>query len=462
MQRLILEVNPTMSDEINFSEIVEEIFQIDPTNPEYLTTGETTRFEFKTSFHPQTNKWDDYGKTIAAFANNLGGCLVFGIKPEIPHHLVGMQNDDFERLDSEKLTSYLNSRFSPAISFRKYTHQIKDRKFGLIYVKRSYFKPVIAIKNGDDNKTIRESDIFYRYEARSERIKYPELIQILDERRQREQDMWMQHLRKIASIGVENASIFNPDDGTVSGNKGTFVIDSELLSKISFIREGEFQEVSGKSGVPTLKIVGDVEILAAAGETQRSFSVKKEIISLNDIFEDFLLQKRPNHPELYIKQACHGDTWFVPIYYYASLAGFDIEKTKAVIESQLSTKPAKSHLLKRISSGDKSLFEYIPSLSPSEVQQKKLRFRQFFVSQSFSSDVLDEVSSDKKQMEYALSSIQSLKTEEIKIQYIFPILHEWFRQWYFCQEARQMRTLFNKAVCHLDKEIFFPRINNKL
>jgi hypothetical protein len=442
-----------MSDEINFSEIVEEIFQVDPTNPEYLTTGETTRFEFKTSFHAQTNKWDDYGKTIAAFANNLGGCLVFGIDKGIPHHLIGMQNDHFERLDSEKLASQLNSRFSPQILFRKYIHQIEDKKFGLIYVKKSYFKPVVATKNGDG---ICESDIFYRYEARSERIKYSELMQILDERRQREQDMWMQHLRKIASIGVENASIFNPDDGTVSGNKGIFVIDSELLSKISFIREGEFQEVSGKSGVPTLKLVGDVEILAAAGETKRSFSVKKEIITPKDIFEDFLLQERPNNPELYIKQACHGDTWFVPIYYYASLAGFNIEEIKVFIESQLSTKLAKNNLLKRISSGDKSLFEYISSSSQSEIKQKKLRFRKFFISKSFSSDILDEIGDDQKEIQYALSSLQSLKAEEIDISYVLPIIYRWFKKWYFCKDSKSsIRTTFNKAICHLDREIFF-------
>ncbi|WP_434684025.1 AlbA family DNA-binding domain-containing protein [Pseudanabaena minima] len=448
-----------MSENIDFSEIVERIFQIDPTNPEFLITGETTELEFKTSFHSQTNKWDDYGRTIAAFANNLGGCLVFGIKPEMPHPLIGMQNDSFENLDSEQLASYLNSRFSPEILFRKYIHQIENKKFGLIYVKKCYFRPVVATKNGEDGKTIRESDIFYRYEARSERIKYSELIQIIDERRQREQDMWMQHLRKIASIGVENAAIFNPDDGTVSGNKGTFVIDSELLSKISFIREGEFQEVSGKIGVPTLKIVGDVEILAAAGEIKRNVSTEKERITCKDIFEDFLLQKKPNQPRLYLEQACYEDTWFLPIYYYAFLAEFDIEKLKEVIDTQESIRNTKKQILVRINTGDKSLFKDISGSSQSESQHKKLEFRQSFISQSFSSEAIDEISNDEQQIQYALSSLQSLKSEEIDIDYIFPILHLWLGKWYFNENSKPItRTNFNKAVCHLDKEMFFQKL----
>jgi predicted HTH transcriptional regulator len=102
-----------MNENIDFLEIVEKIFQVDPTNPEFLITGETTEVEFKSNFH--TNKWDDYGRTIAAFANNLGGCLVFGVTPDMPHHLTGMQNNYFEILDCDRLASYLNSRFSPEI-----------------------------------------------------------------------------------------------------------------------------------------------------------------------------------------------------------------------------------------------------------------------------------------------------------------------------------------------------------
>ena len=447
-----------MSENIDFLEIVERIFKIDPTNPELLITGETTEVEFKANFHSQTNKWDEYGRTIAGFANNLGGCLVFGIDPAMPHRLTGMQNNHFEILDCDHLASYLNSRFSPEILFRKYIHRIDQKKFGLIYVKKNYFRPVIATKTGDDGKTIRESDIFYRYEARSERIKYSELIQILDERRQREQEMWMQHLRKIVSIGVENAAIFNPDDGTVSGDKGTFIIDSELLSKISFIREGAFQEVTGKPGIPTLKIVGDVEILAA-GEIKRNSLTEKERITRRDIFEDFLLQNKPNQPRLYLEQACYEATWYLPIYYYAILAEFDVEMLKEVIESQESTGNTKKAILKRINTGDKSLFKDISGSSKSESKHTKMEYRQSFISQSFSSVSLDEISNDEQKIQYALSSLQSLKREEIDVDYIFPILHQWLDKWYFNENSESIiRTNFNKVICHLDKEMFFQKL----
>ena len=59
-------------------------------------------------------------------------------------------------------------------------------------------------KNDND---LKEPDIYYRYIAKSERIKYPELKLLLDEIKAEERKSWMEHLEKISKIGPTNAAI---------------------------------------------------------------------------------------------------------------------------------------------------------------------------------------------------------------------------------------------------------------
>ncbi|WOV91113.1 MAG: ATP-binding protein [Candidatus Zeuxoniibacter abyssi] len=54
-------------------------------------------------------------KTIASFANNKGGHIVFGVKDR-PRELVGLTDNDFEEIDEQEITEILNSYFSPEIS----------------------------------------------------------------------------------------------------------------------------------------------------------------------------------------------------------------------------------------------------------------------------------------------------------------------------------------------------------
>ena len=87
----------------DFQSILEVIFKFSPENPNRIISRESTTVEFKASFHRSTNKWDEYGKTIAAFANTKGGCLVFGVKNR-PHDLIGLGNDYFDEFDPAQLT----------------------------------------------------------------------------------------------------------------------------------------------------------------------------------------------------------------------------------------------------------------------------------------------------------------------------------------------------------------------
>lgn len=157
-----------------------EIFRSLEVKTKKLNSRENSRVEFKESFNWAAKS--SYSKSMAAFANNRGGYLIFGVTNS-PRILVGLGSQNFENQDEATVTSYLNSVFSPEIQYEKIITTISELKIGLFYIHQSETKPVIAIKNDGD---VREAEIYYRYSARSDKIKYPELKNLFDKAREQE------------------------------------------------------------------------------------------------------------------------------------------------------------------------------------------------------------------------------------------------------------------------------------
>lgn len=76
----------------------------------HLTSRESTTVEFKASFN-MLNK-TKYAKTMAAFANNRGGYIVFGIEDR-PRRVKGLMNRNFDDMDQEQFADAINSLFAP-------------------------------------------------------------------------------------------------------------------------------------------------------------------------------------------------------------------------------------------------------------------------------------------------------------------------------------------------------------
>lgn len=228
-----------------------------------IVSRESNSVEFKESFNWLSK--DKYAKSMAAFANNKGGYIVFGIK-DTPRDIVGLQSENFESTDESKITSYLNSVLSPEINYEKFTVEVKGKTIGILYINKATMGPVVCIKNDGDMK---ESDIYFRYTAKSERIKYPELRAMLGDIRENERKSWMRHLEQISKIGPANAAVLDVLGGEITGQSGTLVIDRKLVPKLKFINEGVFKE----GGKPVLKLIGDVKpvsVLVGKGKKSRN------------------------------------------------------------------------------------------------------------------------------------------------------------------------------------------------
>ena len=190
-----------------------------------ILTRESNTIEFKESFHSSIDK---YAKTMAAFANNNGGFIIFGVKDN-PRELVGLSNNIFEELDEARITEFLNSYFSPEIQFKKYTEEVMTKKTGVLEIEESKDKPIVCIKQHNKGG-IEESNIYYRYNSRTEKIKYPELIKLFNTIRQNEQNKWQNLFKKIAKTGVESITVSKVDGKSKNSTNIHITNDNNAMS----------------------------------------------------------------------------------------------------------------------------------------------------------------------------------------------------------------------------------------
>lgn len=222
----------------------------------HLFRREGQELEFKEQF--SLAGLADYFRDFAAFSNNRGGVMIFGVKdsPRIPTGLSASSLQQFNKIDPEKITEYLLDIFSADIRWEQAVFTLNGESFGVFVVNEAKVKPVIAKKNEGKDQTIKNGEIYYRYGGRTQKIQYAELQNIIDFRVQQNNNQWLDLVTKIGKAGPENAAILDTERSLIEKDDSKILVLDETLSrKIKFIKEGEFVE---KKGATTLKLVGDV------------------------------------------------------------------------------------------------------------------------------------------------------------------------------------------------------------
>ena len=274
-------------------EYLREIFRIDEGA---LDSREGEEIEFKEQFN--LAGLPDYLRDFAAFANNHGGYLIFGVK-DSPRILQGLNDksiEHFQKVDPEKIAAFLLELFSPNIRWEQTDIEINGNIYGVFKIEEALTKPVIAKR---DAGSIKNGEIYYRYAGRTQKIEYAELEAIIQGRIQQVIDQWMNLMSKIAKIGPQNVTLLNNQTRSLEAGDNTFLtIDEELFGKIEFIKQEHF---STDDEVEALEIVGDVRpILGVIQEVKENLlteyplsatevvkSVKEQLpnISRNKVWE---------------------------------------------------------------------------------------------------------------------------------------------------------------------------------
>jgi Schlafen, AlbA_2 len=217
---------------------------------------EGQELEFKEQFN--LGGLAEYFRDFAAFANNRGGYLIFGVtdKPRLPTGLSDASLAQFEKIDPEKISGFLLDLFSPSITWEQAAFEVHGVPFGVFYISEGREKPIIAKKDEGKSQVIKNGEVYYRYGGRTQKIQFAELESIIRGRIERNNTEWIDLMGKIGAAGPSNAAVLDIDKGKIQKEDAQIlVVDDDLAKKLRFIKEGQFDE---KEGAPTLKLVGDV------------------------------------------------------------------------------------------------------------------------------------------------------------------------------------------------------------
>lgn len=234
-------------------EVIEELVKLKGTT---LFRREGQELEFKEQFN--LAGLADYFRDFAAFSNNRGGYLVFGIKdaPRTRTGLSAASIEQFEKIDPEKITGYLLEIFSVDIRWEQALFDIGGANIGVFRIYEADLKPVIAKKDEGKDQTIKNGEIYYRYGGRTQKIQAAELENIINKRVEQNNSQWLDLMSKIGKAGPQNAAILDTEKSLIEkGSAQVLVLDEGLANKLKFVKEGKFVE---KDGAATLKLVGDV------------------------------------------------------------------------------------------------------------------------------------------------------------------------------------------------------------
>ena len=216
--------------------------------------------------------------------------------------------------------------------------------------------------------TLKEGDIFYRYGGRSERIRYEELSAIIDHARKVEEQLWLNFAQRAAKVGIENACLLDLGTGKITGNGGSIVIDENLLSKIAFIKEGEFVETKGK---PAIRLIGDIEDVSTGKIVVRETTRKVvKAIEPNDLIKAFLKGINVEDPLEYIRAICSATTGNYPIYFLLQQANASINDAIKMVDDTTARGAAKKCLRERL--GGKRIAPTSTSVSKTSASIKKV------------------------------------------------------------------------------------------
>jgi Schlafen, AlbA_2 len=397
-----------------------------------VAPGETDEIECKESFNVSGRVL----RTVAAFANNRGGYILFGVR-DTGQRVIGLKNNKFESTDISRISQWIRASLEPIPRFERSAFKVGNTQVGVIYIHPIHEWPVIATKTTDGLHT---GTIYFRYPGESRPIEPSELRNMLSQRDGRARREAGKSVIRTLELGP-NAGILDLDSGRVEGKSGSFVIDENLLSKVDFIREGSFVDTGGK---PTLKVIGDVYAVESGTPSPQHIP---EGITDDDVLVAFLKQENVLSPLEFVTHGCHSAKVWLPIHYFIQKSSIDLEAALKTIEAEEpSNRGSKDKLLKRLR-GELSAYR------PAQGRSEEIL--------DFLYDHKIEAPDNSQEWYPIFYAIGGFEEKPSNTNGIFNLLNEgrlYIRK-HIQPSNYAIRSAFNRACCRFDEVLFDPREN---
>lgn len=210
----------------------------------HLIRRESQTLEFKENFN--LGSLADYFRIFAAFANNRGGYIVFGVtdSPRRPIGLSASALERFNNIDPRRITERLLEMFVPTIHWEQELMEIEKKCFGVFYVHESAEKPIIARKN---QSKVKDGEIYYRYRGQTQKIRYAELTHIISQRIETSNDKWRALLRDIGRVDINHATIVDTARSVVQYDEAKMLVVDEDLARRLGVPGGQYMVREGTS-----------------------------------------------------------------------------------------------------------------------------------------------------------------------------------------------------------------------
>ncbi|MFN4010354.1 MAG: helix-turn-helix domain-containing protein [Pannonibacter sp.] len=399
----------------------------------HLADGETSEQECKAEF--DRKKLTPLIKAIAALANNRGGFLFVGVTND-GCRVTGLPDDSFAKLDIAALSDAVKTYLTPTPVFTKHELDVAGHHVGVIHVEKQSLPPVIVKRDGDG---LQESAILYRYPGQSGRIKPDDLLALLQERDRAAEERLLAVASRVSSIGTGKALVIDTEVGVIEAGQSQITIDRKLADELTFIREGEFQE---KDGAPTLRLLGEVRTVDAAGEVRERIEPRN--LTAEGVLRAFLNRERVHAPLEYALYSAHSQRQWLPLFYFVSASEMSTEDVAEKLTNSNATYPASRDAAVARLHGRKSALYATPGRPSALVVQ-------------ITGGAIPALSEDPQEDSVIALAIQALPDGFKTTEPLFGLLLELYeRAQGSGQRERNRRSTIFRAACRLDELTYGP------
>jgi hypothetical protein len=220
-----------------------------------VNARESTDLEFKLEFSVATLKKSL--KTIAAFANKGGGCIVFGVRDR-PKILVGIGDSDIdEAVQSDQFSQCLSP--IPDVKFLRAI--VHGKTVGILIVAAQERGPIIAIKDlqgatGED-VILRQGLIYTRRRGQTSAISGEEFSQMLSARDNFTRQEIFRFLDRGKNIGFDRVVVADPSSENGENAGMTFFLPASAAKDLNVIDRARLVQTNG---APAYEIQGTVRL----------------------------------------------------------------------------------------------------------------------------------------------------------------------------------------------------------